>query len=204
LDVGYVWGLFHSLVPKVIETFRQKHPDVSVNLFDLPATGQAKALVEGRLDLGFIGFAQEADDAKLAKARIGSCSFVAALPEKHPAARKAKVELERLAADFFFVISEESFPGAAGFVTAACAHAGFRPKVLQTAERGHTILGLVAGNCGVAILPEPLRALPHPGVLFRPLAQPITADLFVAWKPGNDSELVTALRESAIGQAEKH
>ena len=64
------------------------------------------------------------------------------------------------------MISEQNYPGASRLVMEACAAAGFRPKILQTAERGHTILGLVAGNCGVALLPEPLRALPHPGVVF--------------------------------------
>src|SRR6185369_5143458 len=182
LNVGYVWGLFHSVVPATIERFRREHPNVAVNLFDMTATQQAEALVQGRLDAGFIGFAQEADAAGLSKRKVGTCAFVAALPKNHRAARKPKVPLATLAQDFFFVISEQNYPGASWFVLEACQRAGFRPKILQAAERGHTILGLVAGNCGVALLPEPLRALPHPGVIFRPLAQPPTGDLFIAWQ----------------------
>ena len=34
----------------------------------------------------------------------------------------------------------------------------------------------------VALLPESLRALPHPGVVFRPLADPPVADLYLAWR----------------------
>ena len=181
LNVGYIWGLFHSLVPATIERFRRELPNVAVNLFDMTATQQAEALVQGRLDAGFIGFAQEADAAGLSKRKVGTCAFVAALPKNHRAARKPKVPLATLAQDFFFVISEQNYPGASRFVLEACQRAGFRPKILQAAERGHTILGLVAGNCGVALLPEPLRALPHPGVIFRPLTQPPTGDLFIAW-----------------------
>lgn len=181
LNLGYVWGLFHSFAPEVINRFRKAHPRVTVNLFDKTATQQARALAEGTLDVGLIGFAHEADDAGLAKAKVGSCRFVAALPEKHPAARQRQVSLGKLSADSFFVISEEHYPGAFRFALEACVRAGFRPKVLQTAERGHNILGLVAGQCGVALLPEPLRELPHPGVVFRPLAQAVEADLFVAW-----------------------
>jgi DNA-binding transcriptional LysR family regulator len=158
-----------------------------VNLFDLTATQQADALLHGRLDAGFIGFAHEADAAGLSKRKVGTCAFVAALPKNHRAARKAKVPLGTLAQDFFFVISEQNYPGASRFVLEACQRAGFRPKILQAAERGHTILGLVAGNCGVALLPEPLRALPHPGVIFRPLAQPPTGDLFIAWQAARTS-----------------
>jgi DNA-binding transcriptional LysR family regulator len=58
---------------------------------------------------------------------------------------------------------------------------------LQTVERGFTILGLVAGNCGVTLLPETLQALPHPGVVFRLLVDAPKEDLFVAWNPTAES-----------------
>jgi DNA-binding transcriptional LysR family regulator len=194
LNIGYVWGLYHSVVPAVVAQYRRDFPNVAVNLFDLTATQQAAALVEGQLDAGFIGFAEEADAAGLAKQKVGECTFVAALPQKHPAARRRTLALGALSQDFFFVISEESFPGAARWAREACQQAGFRPRILQTAGRGHTILSLVAGNCGVALLPEPLRALPHPGVVFRPLENSAKSDLFVAWKARPES----TVRESFI------
>jgi DNA-binding transcriptional LysR family regulator len=200
LNIGYVWGLFHTLAPAAVTRFRREFPNVAVNLFDLTATQQAAALVEGRLDLGFIGFAQEADAAGLMKRKVGACELVAALPKQHPAARKGKVALSALAKEFFFVISDEHYPGASALVLAACKRAGFRPKILQAAERGHTILGLVAGNCGVALLPEPLRALPHPGVVFRPLADATENDLFVAWRGGRGSAVREAFLKLAVEQ----
>ena len=196
LNLGYVWGLFHSLVPAAVERFRRQNPDAAVNLFDATATQQAEALLEGKLDAGFIGFAHEADAARLAKRRVGSCSFVAALPKGHPVARKARVSLASLSQDFFFAISEQSYPGASRVMLATCGRAGFRPKILQAAERGHTILSLVAGNCGVALLPEPLRALPHPGVVFRPVVQPTRSDLFIAWRASRPSVLRDAFLNS--------
>jgi DNA-binding transcriptional LysR family regulator len=198
LNIGYVWGLFHSLAPAVVAKFRRQFPGVAVNLFDLTSTQQATALVEGTLDAGFIGLAQEPDAAGLAKRRVGDCALVAALPKKHPAARKGKVALGALAKEFFLVISEDNYPGAARWALEACAHAGFRPKILQTAERGHTILTLVAGNCGVALLPEPLRALPHPGVIFRPLADTSASDLFVAWQPRRNSAARDAFLDQCV------
>ncbi|HEY9171898.1 MAG TPA: LysR substrate-binding domain-containing protein [Verrucomicrobiae bacterium] len=198
LNVGYVWGLFHTLVPQWIARFRQANPEVAVNLFDLTATQQAEALGRGKLDLGFIGFAFEADAARLPKQRVGRCAFMAALPEKHPAAAKRKVSLAALAQDFFIVISEQTYPGAAWFLTEACRRAGFRPRILQTAERGYTILGLVAGNCGVTLLPESLQALPHPGVVFRPLANAPSGDLFVAWNPAIESDVSRSFLASLI------
>jgi DNA-binding transcriptional LysR family regulator len=67
---------------------------------------------------------------------------------------------------------------------------------LQTVERGYTILGLVAGHCGVTLLPESLQALPHPGVVFRPLQDAPKAELFVAWQPGGETEATRAFLQS--------
>jgi DNA-binding transcriptional LysR family regulator len=184
LRLGYIWGLFHSLVPPVLQRFRQLAPETAVHLFDQPPLEQARAIVAGRLDAGFIGFAHEAKSAGLAKRRVGACEFVAALPAGHGAARKSRVPLASLAGDFFLGISTETFPGASHCVTEACREAGFRPKILQMVERGFTILGLVAGNCGVALVPASLKALPHPGIVFRPLTEPPVTDLFIAWRSG--------------------
>jgi len=187
LDVGYVWGLFHSLAPRNVAAFRNQFPDVTVNLLDITATAQAEALAKGELDLGFIGFAYEADAARLAKRCIGTCDFVVALPAKHPAARKPKVRLAGLAHELFIAISDTAYPGAARYIREGCERAGFRPRILQFAERGHTMLGLVAANCGIALVPEPLRALPHSGVVFRQLDDPPAGELFVAWNKARRS-----------------
>ncbi len=196
LNVGYAWGLFHSLVPKAIARFRRRFPEASVNLFDLTAPEQSAAVKEGRLDAGFIGFTQDAAGPELARRKIGACSFLAALPEKHPAAQTKSVDLRSLSRESFCVISQENFPGAAHCAHEACALAGFRPRVLQTAARGVTMLGLVAANHGIGIVPEPLAALPHPGVVFRPLARPYVSSLFVVWHAGKPSELRDAFLDS--------
>ncbi len=194
LTVGYVWGLFHSQVPMLLANFRREYPDVTVDLLDLTATQQATALQEGRLDAGFIGFAHEADLASLAKRQIGSSTFMAALPTSHPAARKRQVALKSLSGELLIAISAESYPGAWKHVTMACEQEGFRPRTLQAGERGFTILGLVASGCGVAILPESLRALPHSGIVFRPLIDPPRGDLYIAWNP----ERLSALRDAFL------
>jgi LysR family transcriptional regulator, benzoate and cis,cis-muconate-responsive activator of ben and cat genes len=198
LNVGYIWGLFHSLVPPVLERFRARFPETAVHLFDLAPLAQASAILEGRLDAGFIGFAHEANSAGLSKRKVGSSTFVAALPKDHPVARKAVVTLASLADDFFLGISTETFPGASRHVTDACLRAGFRPKILQMVERGYTILGLVAGNCGVALLPESLKALPHPGIVFRPLVDPPVADLYLAWNAKSTQPVINDFLDCAL------
>jgi DNA-binding transcriptional LysR family regulator len=195
LRVGYVWGLFHSIVPPALQKFRVLECDVAVHLFDLSAADQGRALASGKLDVGFIGLAFEAAEAGLEMRRIGKTGFVVALPEGHPLAGCRVIDLKGLADEVFLLISEEHFPGASQVMLNACTAAGFRPRTLQV-ERGHTILSLVAAGCGVALLPEPLCALPHMNVVFRPIKAPVSADLFIAWRKGLESGIRSHLLQS--------
>ena len=189
LNIAYVWGLFHSTVPQVLQNFRKLVPTVSLNLSDLSAVEQGRALTSGIIDVGFIGLAFEAEAAQLEKHRIGSTQFVIALPDSHKCAKARSVPISALENDVFLLISEENFPGASQVMLRACARAGFKPKTLRVAERGHTILSLVAAGCGVALLPVPLSDLPHSKIVFVAPAEPIRADLFVAFRHDLEASL---------------
>ncbi len=196
LNIGYIWGLFHSIVPGLLERYRRHSPGTAVHLFDLSPSQQSHAIKEGRLDAGFIGF--ESDTAGFERRKVGVCRFVAVLPTRHPGARKRAVQLASLADEFFLGISDQTYPAASRCVTHACEQAGFRPRFVQMVERGYSILGLVAAKCGIALVPESLKAMPHPGVVFRPLTEPPVADLYMAWSEGTRraeplAEFLTAL-----------
>ena len=193
LRLGYVWGLFHTIAPEILKRMRALAPDVSVHLLDLSAAQQSRALAANKLDAGFIGFAFEAESAHLEMKSVGETQFVIALPEHHPLARQRHIALRKLTSEVFLMISDESFPGASRIACEACGKSGFHPRALQTPERGHTILSLISAGCGIALLPETLSALPHPGVIFRPPVEPIHADLFLAWRPNADPGLLRPL-----------
>lgn len=193
LDVGYVWGLFHTLAPTALARLRQKYGEVSLNLFDMNAQEQRAALASGKIDAGFIGFEQDAHGTGFANRRIGSIEFMLVLPDDHSMASAPAVSLEALASEFFIAVSETTYPSAAHCASDICAEAGFRPRVLQAAERGYTVLGLVAARCGVALLPASLSALPHPGVVFRSLVQRPNRGLYMAWRSNHTSPVLECL-----------
>jgi DNA-binding transcriptional LysR family regulator len=195
LNLGYVWGLFHSVVPAAVGRFRQQYPASVIHLLDLTATEQVSGLEKGSIDAGFIGFADEADTAGLQRKQIGECQFVVAIPERHSLAKTRKIDLASLAGELFLAISDDNYPGAAKWMREACARAGFRPRIVQAAGRGHILIGLVAAGCGMALIPQPLEALPHPGVVFRALNDSPAAGLYVAW---NERRL-SATRDAFLG-----
>ncbi|MCC6233072.1 MAG: LysR family transcriptional regulator [Verrucomicrobiales bacterium] len=196
LRVGYVWGLFHTTLPRWVHAFRSGAPEVSVHLFDLSATEQLIELKQGRIDLAFLGFEEGTSADDFARQTLGSCAFVAAVPAGHRLARARRLKLSDLAREMFYSISEDTYPGAARRVREAFDAAGFAPRVVQSAARGHTLLALVAAQCGVALVPETLAALPHPGVVLKPIQPAPVGTLDVAWS----SRRPHALRDAFVAR----
>ncbi len=194
--VGYVWGLFHTTAPTALQRLREAEPELVTHLFDLSASEQSAELRAGNLDFGFIGVSFEAELAALERQAIGRCEFRVVLPAKHPLARRRRIGLGLLQDELFLAISDERFPGVSRLIREACDGAGFQPRVLQMADRGHTLLGLVAAGAGIAILPGTLQALPHPGVVFREPEEPIECDLFLAWRRGLNPGLIESFMAS--------
>jgi DNA-binding transcriptional LysR family regulator len=88
-------------------------------------------------------------------------------------------------------------------VKAIAKKGGVDFEVAQTAEKLSVIIGLVAGGSGIAIVPESLRYMHVPSVVFRPLADiRRVSELAVAYRRDERSPAVnfvlTKLREGAL------
>jgi DNA-binding transcriptional LysR family regulator len=71
-----------------------------------------------------------------------------------------------------------------------CSQANFVPKVAQEAVFMVTILGLVAAEVGISILPSSAQNLRRKGVIYRPiLEQTTTIQLAAVWRQNNSSTI---------------
>ena len=94
-------------------------------------------------------------------------------------------------------------PGFHDQLVSLCLAAGFAPRVAQEARRLETVVALVAGGFGAALLPASLAREPR-GDVFRPIAveapDALRLDLLLAWRAGDASpirdSLIAALREA--------
>ncbi len=84
----------------------------------------------------------------------------------HPRAEAKAVEMADLADEDFVMFPRSTVARLYDHIAGLCWNAGFRPKVVQEAVQFATLLGLVSGNVGIAIVPDPLRLLTLPGVRF--------------------------------------
>ena len=190
LNLGYLFKFNFDFLPATLTTLYQTCPEIAVNLFDMPPAEQIHALVARTIDLGFIGLRPPANKnpAALNWECVARHDVVAVLPERHPLAKKSKIKLSELKPLFFVTMSEQTHPGSRDWLAGLCQEATFTPRILQDVELESGLMTFVAEGLGVALAREQIKNLPHPGVVFRPLATAAKADYWIAWHRENSSK----------------
>ena len=183
LAIGFSGALNHATLPPLTRALRQHYPQLDVSLHGGLLTQEAlHQLGNGALDLAFIGL--PIDAPSLATRRIATERLGVTLPADHPLAGQATVEVAELAGDPFITMPAAQGSTLREVTFAACAAAGFRPRISQEVSDPYTALSLVAGGVGISLMPESIEGIMPAGIVFLPL-QGDDVLLFsgLAWNP---------------------
>ncbi len=168
LAVGYVSSASYELLPAVLRAFRRRAPDVLLVLEEMNSSEQSRGVLAGTLDLGFVR-RPPPTDRRLADTVVRREPIVVAVPRDHALAAARAIRLRELAAEPFVIFPARPRPSWADVALDLCRGAGFEPRVVQEAVEMVSALSLVAAGIGIALVPGAVRAVPRPGVVFRPL-----------------------------------
>lgn len=189
LAIGFVSTAAYNVLPRLVPAFRARRPGVRLVLREGTSDALVPALLSGDLDVGFVIGATVPPG--LVYVPLHREPWIAALP----AVRRwpTRVALRRLAREPFILFPREIAPGWHDAIVALCRSAGFSPRVGQEAIQMQTIVSLVAGGMGVALVPASLERLRRDGVVYRRLAErsPDT-EVGLAWRAADDSPLTRA------------
>jgi DNA-binding transcriptional LysR family regulator len=200
LCVGYVEHAMHAgVLPAGLRTLRASRPSVHVALYSQHTSEQLEGLRQRSLDIALVCEPPPADDPDLEAARVLSDPLILALPEAHPlCALEALTAADLSGQDWIAVRHQETGLQHDNFM-AACARAGFTPKILMEASEPITALGLVAAGLGVAMVQQGLRHQAPPGVVLRELPWfTYRTPLWAAWHRINLRPLVASFRETLL------
>ena len=204
LNLGYLFKFNFELLPVTLATFYQTCPEMAVNLFDMSPAEQLRALEARKIDLGFVGLRPPAaykNTTALEWYCVAHHAIVVVLPAHHLLAKESKIMLRDLKALFFVAMSEQTHPGSRDWLSSLCQKAGFTPRILQDVDLESGIMTFVAEGLGVTLAREQIKKLPHPGVVFRPLAAAAKADYWIAWHRENRSKALLQYIEIIKRQA---
>lgn len=204
LKIASIFSSSISLIPELLPQFRNKFPDINLELQVIPGDDQCIAISEGIVDIGFLRKDQfkqtNFDSENLSFEPLWMDRMIVALPKNHRLAKSKKLNL--------FQLNEESFilplsrrgrnATASEFHTqiiSACKESGFMPKILQETPL-RSMISLVSGGLGVALLPGPFRILGWPGVTFKSLSNHspfLQLEYGMAWLKKNQSPFLPGL-----------
>ena len=186
LAIGFISVADYNVLPVVLREFRRAFPLVNLTLRKSTTDAQIRDLLAGRIDVGFV--LPPINEPSLESLPILREPLIAALPDKHPLARKAgKLVLEKLKDAPFILFPRPYAPGLYDDVVSCCKAAGFSPRVEQEAIQMQTIVSLVSAELGVALIPASLTNLRRMGVTYKELkaGSPLT-EVHLAWRRGDD------------------
>lgn len=187
ISIAYYDSLLNRL-----RRFRETYPNVQLTIREMPSASQAKALLAGEADIGFMRRLPLPAGTLEARLLLDE-QIVMALPASHPKAQHEAVDLREFADEDFVFTPQALGGGYHAQLVALCESAGFYPKVVQEAAQIHTLLGLVACGFGVALVPESfVRSTPRERVRFCPIRpiddQPAPGlGLYMKWSAQNTS-----------------
>ncbi|MET0498134.1 MAG: LysR family transcriptional regulator [Steroidobacteraceae bacterium] len=200
---------FHPFVPRVIRSFREMSPLVTLVLEESGSSELVQALHSEEIDAAFIR-SPVADVVDLVVRPILEEEMLVALPAAHALASlpdtgaASALPLAALANETFILYKRPGGPGLYDTIITACRGAGFSPRIGQEAPRIISTLNLVAAGLGVSIVPASLRRLQMDGVVYRRLADNalLRAPLILACRRGANSAAVQRFIELVQSSAE--
>jgi DNA-binding transcriptional LysR family regulator len=201
ISIGFVGSATYNILPVMLQQFRDRYPQVQIELHELTTDRQLIWLHEGRIDIGLIR--PPIVDRSLASQVIFQESLVVVLPSEHDLANLAEIEMRSLAAESFILFPRQLAPGLFDAIIATCQAAGFSPRVVQECIQMQTIVSLVSANMGISILPASIREAQRQGVVYQPIKSggatlETLAQIAIVWRLDDDLPTMNRLLEIAL------
>jgi DNA-binding transcriptional LysR family regulator len=190
LSIAFNEPAINTFLPKVIEKFMRKYPEVQLSLKELGIIEQFKAFDEKRLDLGFMrpfGY----DTSAYSKRLILREQYVLALPEKHKLCANPSLTLDMIGKEPLILFPRAIHPQLRNRFDECFQLSGFKPNIIQELSSKRTTLALVETGMALAFVPESSIIHSPSSVEFRKLDSNLPAvEIFALWRSENDSPLI--------------
>ena len=185
LSLGFIPAASNDLLPEVLREFRGRFHRVELFLHELMPDRAVQSLHDRQVDVSFLYLPYE--DEGIQYKIVSREPLLVAMPESHPLVSEPVLEIRALADEDFVLPAQYSTPSLYDKIVEVCRQCGFTPKPVQK-EVGlmQTVLGVVAGGIGVALVPASLRNLTRKGVVYKEVQDPeAIVEMGIVWRRDN-------------------
>jgi len=191
-------------IPRAIFDYRQRYPQVRLQLREMNTLQQIDALLEGELDVGIIR--RRTLPPELVAHSLFTDPLAVVLHRQHPALRgrdpaNTVLALEQLAHEPFVAFHRSAGAGIHDHMIALCAAAGFTPRIVQEAGEASTLISLAAAGLGAAILPASCDHIHVEGACFVALADSgAHSEVQLVWRRESVTPLIRNFTALLLGR----
>ncbi|MGY2876385.1 DNA-binding transcriptional LysR family regulator [Marmoricola sp. URHA0025 HA25] len=183
LVIGCVGSATYSVVPALSRRLADELPGVDFSFRgEMLVSEQVDALGDRTIDIALLR--PPVLDSALTVASLRMDRLVVAVPSGHRLAARKQLRVTDLADADLIMHSAGRRSAMYDVVRRLFAEADVAPRVRHEVGDTSTLVTLVAGGLGVAVVPEPVRALTIDGVAFLPLRPTTAIELAVAHLAG--------------------
>jgi DNA-binding transcriptional LysR family regulator len=187
VDVGAFGAVLLTYIPSLLDAFKRRHPDVETDLHNLPKDQMIEALRQGRL----LAFFDRTDPGlpDLQSERVLQEPVLVAMHASNPLASASTVDFVELRDEP--MIGNVSARDTKTLLQVLARHYGFEPHVAQRSNNLISAVSMVAAGFGSALVPQSLRILTLPNVVYRPLTADteVSMDVHCIYRSGPSSLL---------------
>jgi len=182
LTLGLAPMISSALFPDVLRTFRERYPNITLNLTEAGTKRMAQAILTGEVELGMM--VEPVDSALFEARRVFAGEVGLMVPTHSPWAARGAVSVAELANENFIMPTGEfAMPD---IFRSYCRDAGFTPREVGHTGQWEILQAMVENGIGVALMPlvvgrlfDPAKVVPvrleHPS---------LSITMCLAWRRG--------------------
>ena len=198
LSLSFVSTADYSVLPPLLREFRERYPQIQIDLREATSDLQIDDLMHSRIDAGLvIPPLHDKAGAELAYVTVLSEPLILALPHGLKNLHtKATVALAEVADMPLIIFPRRIAPAFHDAIVGCFRDAGLTPRIGQEAIQMQTIVGLVSAGMGIALVPQSVSNLKRPGVDYKPLSdKTVSVETGLAWRRDNPSPALRTFLE---------
>lgn len=196
LSIGYSTAAEFRIFPTLVPAFKKTWPNVHLSFHQLGALQQIDGLRRDELDVGLTWLPIPTEEFYVVP--LTNETFAAVVHANHPFASKASISIKALSREPLVLFARELNPTLYQELEQMFFRAGAEMNVAYELDSLVSLLNFVAMEAGCSVVPEYIRMLSPPGIVFKPLAPPDLVKTLAIVRRKKSSGLAKAFLRFAV------
>lgn len=205
LSIGFSEAAIHSgLLPLAVGRYRERFPEVAIELTELVSKEQPAALREGRIDVAFAYVPPAAAPLFVVERLVLHDRLVMALPSRSPGGGARRPSVTDLRGATLILFRRDLAPALHDDIRHSLRQRGLEPARVQEVVQTETALAFVAAGIGIALVPQSIASVGRAGVSFLPVrGLGVRLDTHLVWRRANRPPALASFLDEVRAAARK-